>query len=1148
VELVTPHSATRGLYKTSSTATFAINENHSDMVKFRLGDANLHIVLGKLKQICATHTNILADQPQHQQRMALSEKQSSIELQEKKMTILRSLYTTPYRDRKERNPDRVPGTCQWFVSHGHFCKWRDSNSSTILWVSADPGCGKSVLAKHLIDSELPTSASRTTCYFFFKDDFEDQRSAKGAISCLLHQIFVQRPALFSDAIIQRFDNYGEHLLESFLELWETLLMVSQDKSAGEIVCILDAFDECELQARTELTRALCKFFGSPNKSNLKFLLTSRPFGDIRRGFQPLNLPGLPIIHLRGESDTEMEKISKEIDIYIRARVKEIQSSLQLSPDEAKLLLDRMMSTPQRTYLWAYLTLDLVQNDINLDKTGIEKATSSLPKTVDDAYERILARSHNLDDARRLLNIVVAATRPLSLKEMELALGIRKDHQSYESLQLKTEARFREHVRDICGLFVSVTDSKIYLLHQTAKEFLVDNGAASNPISRPAPGPPRWKSSLKMNQAHEVLWQITLWYLRFTDFITNPLTNTAELSGYLEDHFFLDYSANNWAIHFRLSGTNPGPDVLSSLIELCEGGTWFIVYCAINHSRFPEGFTSLLVAAYFGIQPVVARILRNTDDDINHRDRTHGRSALSWAAQNGHSQVVKLLIKGRGGRLLDLARFKSQRGAEIDSVDNFHRTPLSYAVLSQHRPIVELLLQAGAQADREDKSKGSPISYAICSGDEAILRLFQDANPKKTEPASQLTRRLLLSAIDHNDDYLVKRLLETGLVDVNAPLGTLKWTPLYLAVFRGNMTILKLLIDIGKADVNAVCFGWSPIRNAIVQYNADLVRLLLATGKVDLEAKDADGQIPLEVALNLESNDIARMLLLEMLRTKQAAYRMKPSVIIAAAKNGCEEVVEKILELESLDINTADKNGKTALHFAAEKGYVGIVRRLLDAGVAGINSRCRKSETPFSQAVKKGHTEVVRLLVTGQDDVTTSDSERGTAILWAAEAGQEAVLRLLLSEGRFSPDVVDERGRTALLQAAKHGYAKIARLLLETGRVDVNRQDSEGRTSLSWAAGNGHRHVVEVLLQDKSLHINTQDCVGRTAVMWAAKKQHRETVRTLLATGTVDLTVMDGDMASVSTYILRLDGGESLLRSMAKDRIRRIGTEHSVARS
>ena len=51
-----------------------------------------------------------------------------------------------------------------------------------------------------------------------------------------------------------------------------------------------------------LARALCKLYETRSNFNLKLLLTSRPYGGIRRGFQSLEIPGLPVIHLSGESD------------------------------------------------------------------------------------------------------------------------------------------------------------------------------------------------------------------------------------------------------------------------------------------------------------------------------------------------------------------------------------------------------------------------------------------------------------------------------------------------------------------------------------------------------------------------------------------------------------------------------------------------------------------------------------------------------------------------------------------------------------------------------------------------------------------------------------------------------------------------------
>jgi hypothetical protein len=288
----------------------------------------------------------------------------------KEIEILKRLNKSPYRDRKERNPERVPGTCEWFVTHTLFRDWQESKSSRMLWVSADPGCGKSVLVKYLVDSILPTTESRTTCYFFFKDDFEDQRSAIGALCCILQQLFMQKRILLSEEILEQFEVGEEKFTSSFGDLWTTLLSAAKDKSAGEIVCLLDAIDECEDHGRSQLAQALCKLYGETSNFNLKFLLTSRPYGGIRQGFQPLEIPGLPVIYLSGESDVEMEKISREIDVFIKARVRNIGARLKLRDDEQDLLLRELMSISNRTYLWVHLTLDLIESDVDIEKFGI----------------------------------------------------------------------------------------------------------------------------------------------------------------------------------------------------------------------------------------------------------------------------------------------------------------------------------------------------------------------------------------------------------------------------------------------------------------------------------------------------------------------------------------------------------------------------------------------------------------------------------------------------------------------------------------------------------------------------------------------------------------------------------------------------------
>ncbi|UKZ73418.1 hypothetical protein TrVFT333_001065 [Trichoderma virens FT-333] len=712
----------------------------------------------------------------------------------KELDILRKLYKSQYEDRKDRNPIRTEGTCEWFVAHRLFREWQENKESTTLWVSADPGCGKSVLAKHLIDSVLPSTASRTTCYFFFKDDFEDQRSVVSALCCILHQLFKQNRTLLTEAILEQFEIYMEDITGSFSKLWSTLLSAVKDNNAGEIVCILDAVDECEESGRSQLAEALYALYRhrkNSKDSNLKFLLTSRPYISIRHGFKRPDIPQLAVIHLSGENDIEMAKISQEIDIFIQSKVQLVKKRLKLTNSERDLLLRELMRIPNRTYLWVHLTLDLIQDDPNLDEVGIFGATSHLPRSVEEAYERILSRSRDLKEAKKLLHIVVAASRPLTLKEMNFALALRNNHRSYNNFKLKSEERFQENVRDLCGLFVVVVDSKIYLLHQTAKEFLVQDDQ-TNAIKRTNLDL-EWKHSLRPQESHGILAEICIRHLLFVEFEAESFSPNAK-------HTFLDYSAKHWTTHLRESRIDVKNSPFSiSILRLCDTTSssclsWLRIYWSGTNTDFPGDFTPLMTASYFGLTEVMKCLYKLDNAELNLQDDTYGRSALSWAAGNGFHGAVKLLIsRWRGFRLL------SRVGARVDSVDRDGLTPLSHAILNSHVAAAKLLLKAGARVDTKDGIGGTPLSYAICNGHEQIIKLmFKKKTNINTE--EDISTPLLLSAAEKGREDIVKLLLDRGLVDPNT-VNTYGQTPLSLAIMNHHITVAKLLIEAPGVNID-----------------------------------------------------------------------------------------------------------------------------------------------------------------------------------------------------------------------------------------------------------------------------------------------------------------------------------------------------------
>ncbi|EGX46852.1 hypothetical protein AOL_s00097g278 [Orbilia oligospora ATCC 24927] len=1078
------------------------------------------------------HVGIQGNVYNHGSIVIAKDKHSREKLKKKEREILRKLDKSPYQDRKDRNPDRVSGTCEWFVGHELFKDWQENKTSTsrTLWVSADPGCGKSVLVKYLVDSILPTTESRTTCYFFFKDDFEDQRSATIALCSILRQLFIQKRILLSETIIEQFE-IAEGPTSSFSGLWNILLNAAKDENAGQIVCILDAIDECEDLGRSQLAQALRKLYSTDSILNLRFLLTSRPYGEIRRSFQPLktlglpkgpdagpklpgaiprthkSVTGLPVIHLSGESDAEVTKISHEIDTFIRVRVRDIGARLKLRRKEKHLLLKKLLHVPNRTYLWTHLVLNLIESDINIDKTGIIKATSYLPKTVNDAYEKIVSKSRNFEETKRLLHIVVAAVRPLTLKEMNLALALKSNQRSYKNLKLKSEDRFRECVRDLCGLFVTVIHSRIYLLHQTAKEFLIQNDLTDLP--KRTQGEPKWKHSIRLLDSHLVLARVCIRHLLFAEFENHPLGKNS-ISQYTENHVFLDYSAKHWATHVLESRMEANNIKSRSILRLCDARskgclTWLRIYWTTQNIDFPEqNFTSLMIASYFGLITAIKHFLELEGSGVNSEDGTHERSALSWAAGNGHKAAVKVLTNINWPRWG--AGILYRQKLQIDSVDRYGRTPLVYAVWSGNVRTIELLLNLGARVDLKDRVGGTPLSYSICSGNDNVVKLILKRGTTTAIGSKKaIIRSLLFSSVNEGDKDVIMLLLDTGLADPDLE-NKYNQTPLSWAIEARSLVVSQLLlargakinykyyiagvsetsavlnqglllmgywgyVDLTFAEnvylVNSITKITTPLSRAILNDDISMVELLLKNGaQPDLE--DGDGCRPLVHAIRRGGAVIVQHLIAGGVQTR---FLYNDTPLSYAVQTGDHKVVkllynngykinlvhELIPLLQTLEENETHFSSTTATIWTdSVKGELteSSLREYLSTG-EDINGRfTAQCFTPLMGAVLKGHQEVVTILIDNGADVGLRAGDMEVTALWLAMSApipqRGLIVTQLLRSKQDINAINTNTGNTPLMQAIS--IAKdpemVNKLVEQCANVEIKNYDGKTAKDLA----------------------------------------------------------------------------------------------------
>jgi ankyrin repeat protein len=716
--------------------------------------------------------------------------------------LTKSTEGATYEWYKERIVDRVEGTCMWFLNHSHFQEWKRKESGPLL-VSADPGCGKSVLAKYLIDHVLPQSS--TVCYFFFKDQLQNR--VREALCALLHQLFSQKPSLLVHAI-EQYDKDGQGLVNSTSSLWSVFRDAVQDANAGSITIVLDALDECAESETKDLMHQLETQVRNSESSNakLKLFMTSRPYEHVVSELYSLS-EDFPRIRIPGEDNSET--ISQEVNCVIRYRVDQFAKERGLSDETKSTLEDQLLKMEHRTYLWAYLVFDYLEN-FHFKRTprGIASTFDTLPKSVDQAYEQILNKSKDRSTVQKALAIILAADRPLTLSEMNIAMEIDESTASMMDLDLEQEHDFKSRLRSWCGLFVSVYHDKVYFLHQTAREFLL----AEPPIPNTMHKELQWHSSITMEDAHTALAECCVRYLSFFD-ADDSLTEDRVQN--VEDDAFLEYSANFWGLHLRKSKicddseaaiapltyklSDPDAEVFSM---------WSRIYSEYRSGSLSNLSMRLMVASSFGHTAIARRSIEE-GADVNAQNK-EGRSALQIASYKGHEQIVRLLIN---------------QGADVNAQNGYGESALHKASDQGYEQIVRLLINQGADVNAQNRDSESALYMALDEGYEQIVRLLIDQGAD-VNAQNGYGKSALHIALDEGHEQIVRLLIDQG-ANVNAQNRDGE-SALHIASRGGYEQIVRLLIKHG-ADVNSQGPNGSALQAASRGGYEQIVRLLAEKG-------------------------------------------------------------------------------------------------------------------------------------------------------------------------------------------------------------------------------------------------------------------------------------------------------------------------------
>jgi len=151
----------------------------------------------------------------------------------------------------------------------------------------------------------------------------------------------------------------------------------------------------------------------------------------------------------------------------------------------------------------------------------------------------------------------------------------------------------------------------------------------------------------------------------------------------------------------------------------------------------------------------------------------------------------------------------------------------------------------------------------------------------------------------------------------------------------------------------------------------------------------------------------------------------------AAQQGNLDAVRRLIQLKA-DVNGAQGDGSTALHWAAQKDDVELAKLLLASG-ANVKATTRLgAATPLFMACHNGNAPMIELLIKSGSDPNSVDEHGTTPLMMAAAAGNPDAVKVLIAHGADVNAREGVHGQTALMFAAALGRADAIRVLAANG--------------------------------------------------------------------------------------------------------------------
>nr|XP_024358544.1 ankyrin repeat domain-containing protein, chloroplastic-like isoform X3 [Physcomitrium patens] len=309
------------------------------------------------------------------------------------------------------------------------------------------------------------------------------------------------------------------------------------------------------------------------------------------------------------------------------------------------------------------------------------------------------------------------------------------------------------------------------------------------------------------------------------------------------------------------------------------------------------------------------------------------------------------------------------------------------------------------------------------------------------------------------------------------------TVLHYAARNANSFAIKSLLR-SNADINACDNeGWTPLHIAAQSGRTDIVHLLFAMG-ADTDVYNKDGNTPLDLAqsfcesfITLAKKEMASRLIAtkgsSKLTTGEEWDQSKSSTVdlskITSKKwiplhtlAGSGQIKHVVLLLKhSIDVDTRDKDGLTALHWAAICGRDTMVRYLLKSG-ADATAIDKDGASVLHYAIRCANTYAMKAVLRRHADVNACDNEGWTPLHIAVQSGRLDIIKFLLTRGADTR-IKNKDGNSALDVALSFGKGLYYYHIVELLKKETQQLR---QFSLLPCQSESHGAEVEAVLRDE----------------------------------------------------------------------------------